>query len=224
MEKSEKLYTLKFLLNGLYKSEGEIKEFLSNYKFSLNFIHNFSTKRILFNLSKYKNLQIFYHLKSLYEIRENFCKFMGIKEIEDSPIFLIRVDDFPHWKRTNEEFKKFNAIMEKFEIPYLLGVIPKLSLNIQNPYNKNFKTLEEKDVEIIKNSLIEIAMHGFSHQTNNFKKNREFSGIKEYQAIEKLEKGFEIFKKFNISPIAFIPPFDEIDFISFKIISNYFKP
>lgn len=223
MKKNEKLYTLKLILIGLYKDEIEIKEFLKRYKFSINFISNFSIKRILFNSKKYKNLQMVYFLNFIYKIRKNFCEFKDIKEIDTSPLFLIRVDDFPHWEATTDDFRRFNEIMEKFEIHYLLGVTPNLSLERHNPNNKKFKTLDGKDIEFIKNPLIEIGMHGFNHQTNTYGKSREFVGIRNDEVLEKIENGLNIFKNFNIKPIAFIPPFDEIDNTSYKIIAKYFK-
>jgi len=51
----------------------------------------------------------------------------------------------------------------------------------------------------------------------------EFAGIDEKTAEEKIINSLNIFKIFNLNPCAFIPPFDEIDYISYKALSKYFK-
>ena len=48
-------------------------------------------------------------------------------------------------------------------------------------------------------------------------------GVKEKLVEDRIISGLHIFKKYGLSPIAFIPPFDEIDLISYKIASRYFK-
>lgn len=220
---NEKVYTLRFLLNGLYESDKEIEEFLNTSFFSLNFIYPVSLWHLLYNLKKYKTLQLFHLLNYIFKIRDRFCEFKGIKEKESHPVFLIRIDDFPHWEKSLDDFKRFHCLMEEFEITYLLGVTPYLSLNRHNTANNSFKMLEEKEVEIIKHPLIDIAMHGFSHQTNSPKKNQEFVGLKDKEVKEKIERGLEIFRKFDIEPFAFIPPFDRIDNVSYNVLSWYFK-
>ncbi|MCM8777688.1 MAG: DUF2334 domain-containing protein [Candidatus Omnitrophica bacterium] len=219
----EKIYTLKYILNGLYESEREIGEFLKVFRFSLDFISPVSPWRLLYNLRRYKTLQMSHLLRYIFNIRDKFCQFKGINEKEGNPLFLIRVDDFPHWEKSLDDFKRFHGLMEEFETPYLLGVTPYLSLDRHNPFNDRFKLLEDKEVEIIKHPLIDIAMHGFSHQTNNPKKNQEFVGLKEREREEKVEKGLKIFRRFDINPFAFIPPFDRIDMRSYKVLSQYFK-
>jgi len=223
MRKREKFYTVKYVLHGLYKNEEEIEKFLKTFYFSLNFVHNFSMLRLLFNLKKYKNMQMGFFMDYIFAIRDRFCKVKGIVEQETFPLFLIRVDDFPHWERTLDDFKKFHNIMEKYKTPYLLGVTPYLSSDRDNPFNTEFKRLSQDEAQLIKHPLIEVAMHGFSHQTNSNKKNMEFAGMKKEKVIEKIEKGLGIFNEYGIRPIAFIPPFDEIDITSYRILSKYFK-
>ncbi|NLG12119.1 MAG: DUF2334 domain-containing protein [Elusimicrobia bacterium] len=219
----EKTYTLKYLLQGLYKNDREIEDFLKVSRFSLDFISPVSPWYLLYNLKKYKTFQYYHHLQYVSSVRDTFCKFKGIQEKKGRPLFLIRVDDFPHWEKTLDDFKKFHNIMEEYEAPYLLGVTPSLSLNRHNPLNKNFRLLNDNDVKLIKHPLIEIALHGFSHQTNNSKKNMEFAGLSKEQAKEKIEKGLAIFKEFDIKSSAFIPPFDRIDRASYKVLTEYFK-
>jgi len=119
----EKTKTFKFLLFGLWKSEEEIRKFLKKYDYSIDFISPFSFHKFLFNLHKYKNFQMIYFLRKISLIRNYFCQYVGRKDTS-SPLFLIRVDDFPHWEKGNDEFKRFNEIMEEFEIFYLLGKSP----------------------------------------------------------------------------------------------------
>jgi len=219
----ENFYTLRYTLYGLYREESEIEKFLSKYRFSIDFISPLSPWKLLYNLKKYKTLQLPHLLNYIFSVRDRFCEFKGIKETEGEPLFLIRIDDFPHWNKTLNDFKKFHHIMEEFKTPYLLGVTPYLSLNRHNPFNTNFKILQPEEAETIKHPLIEIAMHGLTHQTNNIRKNMEFAGLKEKEVSTKIEKGLEILRKSGITPRAFIPPFDEIDITSYGVISKYFR-
>ena len=217
----EKTYTLKYLLQGLYKNDREIEDFLKVSRFSLDFISPVSPWYLLYNLKKYKTFQYYHHLQYVSSVRDTFCKFKGIQEKKGRPLFLIRVDDFPHWEKTLDDFKKFHNIMEEYEAPYLLGVTPSLSLNRHNPLNKNFRLLNDNDVKLIKHPLIEIALHGFSHQTNNSKKIWSLQGCQRNKQKKK-EKGLAIFKSLTSNP-AFIPPFDRIDRASYKVLTEYFK-
>lgn len=68
----------------------------------------------------------------------------------------IRVDDFPFtkpeesWKHNLDNFKRFDAIFEKHNLDYVLGVIPRW-------------TTEEHVRWLAENPRIEVALHGIMH-------------------------------------------------------------
>ncbi|MEM2954947.1 MAG: glycosyltransferase family 4 protein, partial [Candidatus Nanoarchaeia archaeon] len=103
------------------------------------------TERILRWALEYKNAEQNFKIKSenfecLANSIKTFIRFKGLekhlliinKTIETSkcpvgsPIFMIRVDDFPRWDIDTKEFLKFHSVLKSYNLPYLLGVTPNL--------------------------------------------------------------------------------------------------
>jgi len=112
---------------------------------------------------------------------------------------LIRVDDFPHWTKSFADFKKFDKIMKKYCITYILAVTPKIAKNPKSISNNKYRELTKSEMEFLKRGEIEnritIAMHGLTHQTTSNKKFSEYIG-KDNKEIEKeIKLGLKLFKK-----------------------------
>lgn len=112
----------------------------------------------------------------------------------------VRVDDFPgtkpdeFWKHNLENFKRFDSVMEKHGVTYVLGVIPKWT--------------SPADVEYLaSNPRIEIALHGVNHDErfqNEFRDHETENDI--YQAIVKAQTFLG-----GSGVTTYIPPHNVID-------------
>jgi hypothetical protein len=142
------------------------------------------------------------------------------------PKFLVRVDDYPRWDKTSDEFLQFHKIMHENEVPYLLGVTPFPS---RNPLDTKYQDLEEiknEDLKILaklQNSGVEIAMHGVTHQTVSSIRHSEIVGVNKKVLENRLSKGIKKLQSNNLGTEIFIPPFNTFDLNSMEILSKYFK-
>lgn len=140
---------------------------------------------------------------------------------------LVRVDDFPHRKKSFEEFLEFDKIMKKYEIPYILGVTPFLSADPFNPNNSKYKKLTKKETNFLKKATREkrilIALHGITHQTRSSKRFSEFTG-KDITELEKnIIKSKKYLKTLGSNSEILMPPFNEFDRENLKIFEKHFK-
>src|SRR5438552_767991 len=51
----------------------------------------------------------------------------------NEPVILVRVDDFPRWDLDFQVFMRFDSIMAKHQVPYILGVIPQCEFHRGSP-------------------------------------------------------------------------------------------
>lgn len=147
-------------------------------------------------------------------------------------MILVRVDDFPRVNMNLEDFKMFDSIMKRFEIPYLLGVTPYPCLNPLNSKSTKFRKLTSGEIKTL-HSLkdVELAMHGVTHQTCDygyFKKvfgyYSEFVGIGRQATIAKLSMGFKLFKEYKLKkPRMFIAPSNRFDEENLEVFRKYFE-
>lgn len=144
----------------------------------------------------------------------------------------MRVDDFPRVNMNLKDFKRFDSIMKKFGIPYLLGVTPNLCMDPLNPKSTEFRKLTEEEIKTLRNLKdVELAMHGVTHQTRDygyFKRilgyHSEFEGLDRRAATYKLNMGFKLFKEYKLKkPRVFIPPFNRFDEKNLNVFRKHFK-
>ncbi len=140
---------------------------------------------------------------------------------------IIRVDDFPHRKKSFKDFKKFDAIMKKHKISYLLGVTPFVSKKPTDPYNKIFREITQEEIKYLKKGVnegrISIALHGYIHQTINKDKLSEFINKNPQQLENEIIKGKKYLKENGLETEIIMPPFNSFNKENLKIFEKHFK-
>lgn len=158
------------------------------------------------NNSYKKPVSIYYIKKAISKMfKRNIDLVSPFIKKGNQPGFLIRVDDFPHWKIPLEKFQKFHSIMKKVNIKYLLAVSPELLAEAEKFYLK----------ELIADG-VEIGMHGFAHEKNEVLINADKLGLK-------IESSLKIFRDINIVPKIFIPPHNTVSKNNLRKLSEYFN-
>ncbi|MBN2406628.1 MAG: DUF2334 domain-containing protein [Elusimicrobia bacterium] len=142
----------------------------------------------------------------------------------DTPRYIIRVDDFPHWKHSPGEFGKFHRVMRDNGLHYLLGVIPFPGVYLSGGYGgeRGLEPDEKEMILKIRGEGAEIAMHGFSHARTG-KVKSELVGMNEEELEKSIRLGLEVFRKMDIRPEVFIPPFNTVDMNGIRVLGRYFK-
>lgn len=113
-----------------------------------------------------------------------------------------RVDDFPltkpeeSWRHNLDNFKRFNAVMERHGLDYVLGVIPR-------------HTNDQMLRNLVEMPMVEVALHGVNHDEmfpNEFRDHQ--TQMEVYQAIQSAVAPLEDI----CGPVdTYIPPHNVID-------------
>ncbi len=222
MVKFQFIKTLKILLEPFKPDNYELNKFITFMKFDGYADHFYKIKKLLSR--RYRENQQLIVSRKISLIRKRFAEFSGRQFIPENDIYLVRVDDYPHWEYKNDLFEKFAEIFEEKGINFLVGVVPELSEDRHNTMNKNFRKLSDRDAITLKKfSVLELALHGLTHQTIRKKPYSEFAGLSVKQTAERIEKGVETLKQFDFFPAGIISPFDTFNSRNFQAFSSFFK-
>jgi hypothetical protein len=225
MTRDDKVKTLKLHLAGLYQKEAEVEDFQAGHPgLSFDCLSLYWLKNFYYQQGKHKNKQAGLVWKKVQEIQADFQKCRGaIHGARENVKYLLRIDDFPHWSVGLDAFRRFLEILRKDEVTCLLGVTPCLSSDRHNPENHTFRDLTAEEISTLSDPLIEIALHGFTHQTRQRKFHSEFIGLSANETENCLGKALGKFDDYNLKTDAFIPPFNTIDFRNYEALKKRFR-
>jgi len=129
---------------------------------------------------------------------------------------VFRYDDYSARSRTDIELKILDAF-RKSKASITFGVIPfVVAGNVHDPLPQKLLPLTPAKCNILKDAFadgtLDIALHGYSHQTTNPQKMTEFSGVDYTNQLERLTKGKQFLETFIGAPVnTFIPPWNSYD-------------
>ncbi len=148
---------------------------------------------------------------------------------------IFRYDDYS--ATSDSDFSnELMSVLEQYQTPVIFGIIPNTEAN--NRYHDpaiiddQLVMITEENVTFIKRGvetgLVDVAMHGYSHQNNNTEEASEFTNLDLSSQIERLSRGKAILEK-NLGQqiLIFVPPWNEydhntliaLDQLGFRIIS-----
>lgn len=140
---------------------------------------------------------------------------------------VFRFDDYSANSRTELETKIIEAFKD-YNLSFTIGVIPYVAAdNIFVTTKQELLPLTTYKSEILKKAydegVLEIALHGYSHQTINKNEIRsEFSGLEYAKQKDKIEKGKSYLENITGTTIhTFIPPWNSYDFNTLDIIEQF---
>jgi peptidoglycan/xylan/chitin deacetylase (PgdA/CDA1 family) len=128
---------------------------------------------------------------------------------------IIRLDDYSSLGSTELELKIFDVFRNN-GAALTIGVIPFVSKSVYDPFNLNFVPLSPEKRDIlqaeVRNGVVDVALHGYSHQQARAERRTEFSGLEYSLQVEKLGKGKKYIEDITKKPITtFIPPWNNYD-------------
>ncbi|MGH2832814.1 MAG: DUF2334 domain-containing protein [Solirubrobacteraceae bacterium] len=150
------------------------------------------------------------------------------------PRFLIRVDEFPHYKAADDparfgtsSFERFHEIMLSASTPYLIAVLPRVSREPLSPSSTGSRPLNDDEVVMLKRldrERVSFGLHGFDHRTRfvSPRRHSELSGLTADQTERLLDQGFEELILHGIRPEVFVPPFNRFDVRQFDLLARRF--
>jgi hypothetical protein len=152
-----------------------------------------------------------------------------------SPRFLIRVDEFPHYRAWDEPerygsaaFRRFHEIMRAKGIPYILAVIPRVSRRPLDPNEQREREPTDEELDILgklRRDGVAFAAHGWSHRSRraNPRRRSELSGLNSDALDALLNRIQAELRKAEIATSVFIPPFNRFDAWQYQALARRFE-
>lgn len=144
--------------------------------------------------------------------------FTGFSQaVEEKQINVVfRFDDYSALSSTDIELKII-GVFRKNRVAITFGVIPFVcEVSVHDPSPQDVIPLTSRKGDILKTAfkdgILDIALHGYSHQTISAKRRVEFSGLEYNSQVERLTKGKKFLEAMIDAPITtFIPPWNIYD-------------
>jgi hypothetical protein len=144
---------------------------------------------------------------------------------EKQIIVVFRYDDYSSLSSTELELRLINTF-QKYKIACTFGVVPFTVSNQLNASPQNVFPLSQPKAMILRNALkdgtLEIAQHGYSHQTILEKGlYSEFYGLDYNSQLQKIGKGKIFLEEILHTKITtFIPPYNSYDLNTIRVLEK----
>jgi len=150
------------------------------------------------------------------------CSGQKINEKQINVVF--RFDDPSALSSTEIELKVIKAFREH-NASVTFGVIPYKCANTRDTSPQELFALDKKKGALLKQvadeGVVDIALHGYSHQMRKSKIWTEFSGMDYDSQYDKLSKGKKLLEDLMGKPIStFIPPYNSYDLNTLKALEK----
>ena len=151
--------------------------------------------------------------------------FMGSRSVADKSRrstgeklinIVFRLDDYSALSSMDMELRIID-LFRKNSTSITFGVIPYLcARNVYDPSPQEAIELGAVKGEVLRSAsaegVLEVALHGYSHQTISAKCHTEFSGLDYHSQVERIAKGKELLERVAGAPITtFVPPWNRHD-------------
>lgn len=151
---------------------------------------------------------------------------------ENALTVVFRYDDYSSKSRTDLEVELI-SIFTKHQIPLTVSVIPYIcSIDCVDPAPQALVPLTASKANELRQAsddgLIDIALHGYSHQNKKTRNYSEFEGLDYLDQYAKIEAGKRLLEQLiGVAPTKFVPPWNTydlntlaaLDALGFKCIS-----
>ncbi len=154
------------------------------------------------------------------------------------PRFLVRVDEFPHYRAWDDparfgtaRFERFHEIMSQAGVPYLVAVLPRVSHDPLTPVQEergasqdgapraragDSRPLQDDELAMLarlKGDGVSFALHGLTHRTRfaSPRRHSELCGLSMRETAELLDAGLAALAQAGISTDVFVPPYNRFD-------------
>lgn len=139
------------------------------------------------------------------------------------PRFLVRVDEFPHYRADEDParfgsdgFERFHEILTSAGVPYLVAVLPRVSREPLDPAGTDWRPLRDDEVALLRRVEREgatLALHGRDHRTRfaSPRRHSELCGLDADETARLLDEGLAELAPHGIEPRIFVPPYNRFD-------------
>jgi len=140
------------------------------------------------------------------------------------PRFLVRVDEFPHYKAWDEPerfgsagFARFHEILQAAGVPYLVAVLPRVSRAPLDPRGAESRALTDEEAGLLGQAAgsagVAVALHGRDHRTrfSDPRRHSELCGLDPAATAALLDDGLAELDRHGVYPDVFVAPYNRFD-------------
>ena len=152
------------------------------------------------------------------------------------PRFLVRVDEFPHYRAWDDPkrfgtacFERFHEILSAAGVPYLLAVLPRVSHEPLVPDdNGDARPLDDEELSMLArlgHERVSFALHGHTHRTlfASPRRHSELCGLSLKATGELLDAGLAELAQAGLSSEIFVPPYNRFDATQLRSLAQRFR-
>ncbi len=152
------------------------------------------------------------------------------------PRFLVRVDEFPHYRAWDDHerfgtarFERFHEILSTAGVPYLLAVLPRVSREPLVPDDHgDARPLDDGELSMLArlgHERVSFALHGLTHRTRfaSPRRHSELCGLSLEATGELLDTGLAELTQAGLSSEIFVPPYNRFDAAQLKPLAQRFR-
>jgi hypothetical protein len=151
------------------------------------------------------------------------------------PRFLVRVDEFPHYRAWDEPgqfggdaFRRFHEILTSAGVPYLVAVLPRVSRAPLAPDGDASRPLDDGEVALLHELAddgVAFATHGRDHRTRfaSPRRHSELSGLDAASTEALLDDAQATLDGYGIQPDVFVPPYNRFDAAQLSLLTERFQ-
>jgi hypothetical protein len=152
------------------------------------------------------------------------------------PRFLVRVDEFPHYRAWEDPerfgtapFERFHEILAAAGVPYLLAVLPRVSREPLVPGDDgDSRPLEDGERSMLArlgDEGVSFALHGLTHRTRfaSPRRHSELCGLSLEATGELLDRGLAELAQAGLSSEVFVPPYNRFDAAQMEPLAQRFR-
>jgi hypothetical protein len=150
------------------------------------------------------------------------------------PRFLVRVDEFPHYKAWDEPgrygpdaYRRFHEIMLEAGVPYLIAVLPRVSHAALDPRESRWRKLDDSEQALLGGLAadgVSFGLHGRDHRTRfaSPRRHSELCGLDAAATASLIDEGLAELAPLGISPQVFVPPYNRFDAGQYDLLAQRF--
>ncbi len=151
-----------------------------------------------------------------------------------SPRFLVRVDEYPHWLADDDPrrfgtqaFRRFHTIMADAEVPYLLAAVSRPSQRPLDPRHVGDRPLSDTELQTlsdVQTQGVEIGVHGLDHRTRDTHPRRqsELLGRSPEELRERLSLADDALRPACEPARVFVPPWNRFEARQWPVLAQRF--
>jgi peptidoglycan/xylan/chitin deacetylase (PgdA/CDA1 family) len=151
------------------------------------------------------------------------------------PRFLVRVDEFPHYRAWDEPerfgsagFERFHEILQAAGVPYLVAALPRVSRAPLDPAGRESRPLTDEEAGVLRrvagSAGVAIALHGRDHRTRfaSPRRHSELCGLDAQATASLLDDALAELDRHGVYPDVFVAPYNRFDAAQWPLLAARF--